>query len=343
MDAIGLGIVARRSTTKDADKEETEMENRIRSLHHITLCTATAQSDYDFFAKVIGQRFVKRTMLYDGKLPIYHLYFADEVGTPGTILTCFPMRQTGLKARKGTGQFSTITYSVPKNSLDYWRDHLGENGVRASRPQERFGYKYISFQHPGCEALEFEMLEDPNDQRKPWKSPYVPEQNAVRGFHSWTVAVRELPEMDAFMTQAWGLEKVGQDGSFVRYQMQGGGPAKYVDLLLQPDVPQGSWTFGEGAVHHGAFDVPDLQTQETVKLDVEGLGYTDFSDRKHRGYFESIYVRTPGGALFEAAKTIGFTVDEDIDHLGEDLKVSPQFEATKYELLKKMNDPLVTA
>lgn len=319
------------------------MNERILSLHHITLCTSTAQSDYDFFVKVMGQRFVKRTMLYDGGIPIYHLYFADGVGTAGTILTCFPMKQTGVTARKGSGQFSAVTYSIPKGSLDYWRDHLGENGVKTSTVQQRFGHNYISFVHPGSPMLDFELLEDPNDTRKPWKSPYVPEQHATRGFHSWSVTVREEPEMDAFMTRAWGMEKVGSDNGHIRYQLDGGGPAKFVDVVLQPNLPQGSWTFGEGSVHHGAFDVPDLKTQDTVKFEVEGLGYTDFSDRKHRGYFESIYVRSPGGPLFEATKTIGFTVDEDLDHLGEDLKVSPQFEATKYELLKKMNDPLVTA
>jgi catechol 2,3-dioxygenase-like lactoylglutathione lyase family enzyme len=318
------------------------MKDRIRSLHHITLCTATAQSDYDFFVKVLGQRFVKRTMLYDGPIPIYHLYFADKVGTEGTILTCFPMRQTGLKARKGNGQFSTITYSVPKGSLDFWADHLGNNGVKTSKPRQRFNYKYLSFVHPGCPEIDLELLEDPSDTRTPWKSPFVKEQFATRGFHSWTTTTRELDEMHRFLTDAWGLEPVGEDGGFHRYQMNGGGPAKFIDVKVQPDVNQGSWTFGEGAVHHGAFDVDDLKAQEEHKFHVEGLGYTDFSDRKHRGYFESIYVRSPGGALFEATKTIGFTVDEELDHLGEDLKVSPQFESTKYELAKKMNDPLVT-
>src|SRR5271157_4016091 len=156
--------------------EETAM-NDLKSLHHITLCTSTAQSDYDFFVKVMGQRFVKRTMLYDGKIPIYHLYFADEIGTAGTILTCFPMRQTGLKARKGSGQFSTVTYSVPKGALDFWKDHLGQNGVRASRTKQRFGYDYIAFEHPGCPAIGIEILEDGSDVRTPWSSPFVPAQH----------------------------------------------------------------------------------------------------------------------------------------------------------------------
>src|SRR3546814_12902258 len=89
------------------------------SLHHITICTGTAQGDIDFFVKVLGQRFVKRTLFYDGSIPIYHLYFADELGTPGTVMTTFPTRRTGLKGRKGSNQFTVCTYSIPKGSPEW--------------------------------------------------------------------------------------------------------------------------------------------------------------------------------------------------------------------------------
>jgi hypothetical protein len=97
--------------------------------------------------------------------------------------------------------------------------------------------------------------------------------------------------------------------------------------------------YGEGFVHHGAFEVKDYEVQDKVKFEVEGMGFTDFSDRKHRGYFESIYVRTPGGALFEATVPLGFTVDEPADKLGREFIVSPQFEDQKEELLKRVNEP----
>ena len=93
-------------------------------------------------------------------------------------------------------------------------------------------------------------------------------------------------------------------------------------------------------VHHGAFGVPSLEVQDKVKFEVEGLGFTDCSDRKHRGYFQSVYVRTPAGALFEATHTIGFTVDEPADKLGEEFIISPQFEHKKDELLRLLNDPI---
>lgn len=307
----------------------------IQGLHHITLCTGTAQADVDFFVKVVGQRFVKRTLFYDGNVPIYHLYFSDELGTPGTVMTTFPVRRAGLKGRKGSGQFTAIAYSIPKGSGDFWRDHLRSNGVKMLPETERFGSKVIRAEHAG---IEFEFIEDSADVRDPWKSEYVSDKYAVRGFHNWTVAVRDLEDMGHFLKDAWNFRHVASDGSYSRYEVDQGGAARIVDVHHTPDLRQGTWTLGEGTVHHGAFSVPDYDTQDRLKFEVEGMGFTDFSDRKHRGYFESIYVRTPGGPMFEATKSLGFTVDEPAETLGTDFKISPQFESQKAEILASMTD-----
>lgn len=316
------------------------MGERIKGLHHITLCTGTAQADVDFFVKVIGQRLVKRTLFYDGREPIYHLYFADETGSPGTVMTTFPMRRTGIRGRKGSGQFSAVAYSVPRGSLDFWGEHLERNRIQPSPRRERFGQALIGFEHPGC-GIAFELVEDGSDRRAPWKSAYVPEQFAVRGFHNWSATVREMDDFDGFLKDAWEFTPVGRDGKYTRYQIEGGGAARLLDVLHEPGLRQGSWTVGEGTIHHGAFDVPDLETQASLKFDVEGMGFTDFSDSKNRGYFYSIYVRTPGGVMFEGCVSLGFTRDESQDRLGEDLKLSPQFSSQKDELLRKMQDPIV--
>lgn len=311
----------------------------IQGLHHITLCTDTAQGDIDFFVKVIGQRFIKQTLFYDGKMPIYHLYFSDTDGTPGTVMTTFPMRRSGLVGRKGSGQFTAIAYSVPAGSLDFWRDHLGKNGIKIQRESERFGEKYLQVRHAG---IDFEIVEDPTDARTPWKSEYVPERYAVRGFHNWTVTVRELEDMDTFMKEAWAFEKVATDRAFTRYEVDDGGAGKRIDILHAPDLRQGTWTLSAGIVHHGAFAVPDYDVQAKIKFDTEGMGFTDFSDRKHRGYFESVYVRTPGGVMFEATKSLGFGVDESAETLGTELKISPQFNVSHDELRAHMQkeDPI---
>jgi hydroquinone 1,2-dioxygenase/2,6-dichloro-p-hydroquinone 1,2-dioxygenase/glyoxalase family protein len=311
----------------------------IQGLHHITLCTSTAQGDVDFFVKVIGQRFIKRTLFYDGRIPIYHLYFSDADGTPGTVMTTFPMRRTGLAGRKGSGQFTAIAYSIPAGSLDFWREHFGKNGVKVVQESERFGEKYLRVVHAG---IDFEVVEDPTDTRKPWKSEYVPEQFAVRGFHNWTATVREFEDMDVFMKEAWYFRPTMHDGKFTRYEAGAGGAGARIDILHEPDLRQGMWTLAEGIIHHGAFDVPDYDAQSRVKFETEGMGFTDFSDRKNRGYFESVYVRTPGGVMFEATKSLGFKMDEEESQLGSELKISPQFDVSHDDLRKLMQveDPI---
>jgi hydroquinone 1,2-dioxygenase/2,6-dichloro-p-hydroquinone 1,2-dioxygenase/glyoxalase family protein len=316
------------------------MSDRIGALHHITLCTGTAQGDVNFFVKVLGMSLVKRTLLYDGKEPVYHLYFADAAGTPGCLTTAFPWRRTGRKARAGTGQIALTSYTVPKDSLEWWAEHLRRNNVKVVQRYERFGQKILKMEHPDCPVLHFELVEDGSDTRKPYASKYVPAQYAIHGFHSWTVALRDADDMHFFLNEGWNYNREGRDGAFTRYIVDGGGPARTVDLWLQPELAPGNWSYGEGMVHHGAFGVPSKEVQDQVKAEVEGLGFTDVSDRKNRGYFWSIYVRTPAGALFEATESIGMTVDEPLDKLGQKLIVSPQFADQAEELVRRLNDPI---
>jgi hydroquinone 1,2-dioxygenase/2,6-dichloro-p-hydroquinone 1,2-dioxygenase/glyoxalase family protein len=282
---------------------------------------------------------VKRTLLYDGAEPIYHLYFSDKTGSPGNITTTFPWRRTGRKAKAGTGQISLCSYTVPKDALPFWREHLKQHNVRVVQDYQRFGQNILQIEHPECGLL-FELVEDPKDTRKPFSSKYVPDQYAIRGFHSWTVSLRDLEDMHFFMNEGWNYNKTGTDGAFTRYEVGKGGAAHSVDLWLQPDRAPCNWSYGEGMVHHGAFGVPSIEVQDKVKFEVEGLGFTDFSDRKDRTYFQSIYVRTPGGALFEATHSIGFTVDEPAETLGTEFIISPQFAHKKDELLRMLNDPV---
>lgn len=315
------------------------MSDRIQGLHHITLCTGTAQGDVNFFVKVLGMNLVKRTLLYDGAEPFYHLYFSDALGSPGNLTTVFPWRRANRKAKAGTGQVSLVSYTVPPGSLQFWQEHLTKHSVPIRKRYERFGQKIMQIQHPEC-GIVFELVEDGSDTRKPFKSPYVPEQYAIRGFHSWTVSLRELGDMDFFLNEGWNYRQADKDGAFIRYQVDKGGAAHQVDMHVEPDRSPGNWSYGEGMVHHCAFGVPNLDVQDKVKLEVEGLGFTDCSDRKHRGYFQSVYVRTPSGALFEAAHTIGFTVDEPADKLGREFIISPQFADQKEALLRRLNDPI---
>ncbi|WP_156681209.1 VOC family protein [Sphingomonas profundi] len=314
------------------------MSDRIGGLHHITLCTGSAQGDIDLFYKTLGMSLVKRTLLYDGGAPIYHLYFGNETGDPGTLTTVFPFRRDGRKAKRGAGQIELCSYSVPKGAVPYWKERLTERGVPIVKVYERFGQQIIQFEHPDC-GLNFELVEETADDRKPFVGGDVPPEHAIRGFHNWTVLTRDNEDMDIFMKDAWNYRELGADGAFTRYAVEGGKAAHIIDVHLQPDARPGSWFYGEGMIHHGAFAVPNLDVQHQVKLEVEGMGLTDFSDRKHRGYFESIYVRTPGGALFEATHSLGFDVDEAADRLGQEVIVSPQFRDRRDQIVTELNDP----
>jgi len=310
----------------------TNPSSQIARHHHLTLSVGTAQEDYDFHTKVLGLKNIKKTALYDGDTPIYHFYYGNDHGDESTLITTFPMRQSGRKARPGTGQISTLALSVPVDSLAYWETRLRERGI-ATGYRERFGEKLLAFHHP-C-GIGYELVGVAGDPRKPYSASPVPAEHAIRGTHGITVAVRDLETSDEFMQQGWNGQRRRTDGNYTRYEVGTGGTGTIVELAVHPDLAQGSWQYGEGVVHHCAFQVPDLEAQATVKFHLVGLGYTDVSDTKDRGYFDSVYMRMPGGALFEAtvSKSTGFLIDETYEQLGKSIQIPPPFMARKDEII----------
>jgi glyoxalase family protein len=305
----------------------------IRRHHHITLCVGGAQEDYDFHTKVLSLKSVKKTALYDGKYPIYHLYYGNDLGEESTLVTCFPMRQSGRKGRKGTGQIRSLGLSVPVSSLGFWEERLTHHGFDVAK-NERFGSRLLQFQHP-C-GIDYELVGIADDDRKPYSSGGVPAELAIRGTYGITVGARDAESSEEFLSLGWSARPVATDGKYTRYVFGEGGPGRIVDLLQEPGLPPATWTFGEGVVHHCAFQVADFETQDAVKAHLEGLGFTDVSERKDRGYFFSIYVRTPAGALFEAtvSKPEGFLIDERYDELGKSFQVPPVFAKQAKEIME---------
>ncbi len=299
--------------------------------HHVTLNVGSAQEDYDFHTRVLGLKSIKKTALYDGHEPIYHLYYGNDTGEESTLITCFPFRQAARMGRRGTGQISAIALSVPVSSLEFWEQHLARHGCAVAR-DERFGEKSLRLTHP-C-GIEYQMVGIADDDRKPYSNGAIPEGFGIRGTHGITVSVRDLEGSEEFMHDGWNGQGRRIDGNFVRYEVGHGGSGTIVDFHHEPHVAQGSWLFGEGVVHHCAFQVDDLDVQASVKANLEGLGFTDVSERKDRGYFDSVYVRTPGGALFEAtvSKPEGFLVDESYEQLGRSLQVPPVFAHRKEQM-----------
>lgn len=300
--------------------------------HHVTTGTGNPQEDFDFHTKVLGMKCVKRTLFYDGAMPVYHFYYGNDLGDEGTLLTTFPMAHTGVKAKEGSGQVRHIDLSVPEPSLGYWKNRLESMGFDVSEA-EYFGERQLEFRSP--HNIRHNLVGIASDDRLQHSSGPVPAENGIRGTHAIGVSTREMEMMSEFLESAWGCRPVAADSNRRRYEMGAGGTGTYTDFVVEPDLKAGSWTVGEGAIHHMAYHCPDRETQAAIKFHVEGLGYTDFSDVKDRGYFDSIYVRTPSGALFEATVSHdpSFLCNEPEETLGTALMMSPQIEANRDEVL----------
>jgi glyoxalase family protein len=306
--------------------------------HHITACAAGAQEDVDFFTGVVGQRLVKQTVLMDGRFPHYHLYYSNAHAEPGSIMTTFPYSR--IEGRRGSGQVQSIVYTVAKGTLPFWQQHFKRHKVEQGPIEERFGQKFIRFSHPA--GLSFEVLEDKDDPRVGWTTAEIAQGEAVRGFHSTVLSVRDVTEQERFLTEALGFRKTGVDGQYHRFEIGSGGANKTLILVHEPDLAPGSWTFGAGTVHHLALWVEDDAAMAAQKAIYEELGYTDASEIKDRFYFHSMYVRSPGGILVECCCNVpgGFEKDEPAEQLGMKLHLPPWFEDRRKEILAGL-EPIV--
>jgi len=310
------------------------MANRgfIRGTHHLTFCVGGAQEDYDFHVRLLGLKSVKKTVLFDGEIPIYHLYYGNRLGDASTLLTAFPYRQAGWMGKRGTNQLKILDLSVPADSIGFWSDRLKEFGVEHRR-DELFGTERLNFKHP-C-GIDYTLVGDPEpDPREPYEGT-VSAQDAIRGAYGTTTSVREPAPMSFFITEALGGALLRSEGKFHQFQIgDEHGNGRMLELVEEPDLPQGTWQFGEGTIHHHALDAVTAENQAAVKDWIVGLGFTDVSDVKDRGYFYSVYMRSPGGALIELAYSTpeGFLIDESEDELGTHMCIPPHWEERRAEI-----------
>jgi len=295
------------------------MRPRIRSLHHVTATVNDAQEDLDFYSRLLGLRLVKKTVNFDNRR-VYHFYYGDARGAPGTIMTTFPYGGMGVPpGRKGSGQITTTAFSVPAGSLDAWRRRLAAHRVEARAGRSRFGEEVLGFDDPS--GLRIDLVGTEHDRREAWVTPEVDPGFAIRGIHSLELTIAAPARSIAFLSDSLGFSPLNEEGDRTRFGVNGGGPGHSLDLLAAPDAPPA--LNGLGTVHHLALAVATADEQLAYREEVLGLGIpvTEVLDRQ---YFQSIYFREPGGVLFEIA-TIppGFLVDEEPDRLGQALKLPP--------------------
>lgn len=309
----------------------------ISGYHHVTMSVDGAQEDFDFFTGTLGMKSIKKTVLFDGTTPVYHLYYSNETGDASTIVTTFPFRKPGVFGKRGTNQSKIIQLSVPQKSLDFWEDRLNGAGFKAEQT-ERFGLKRVAFAHP-C-GIPHELVAAENDDRRSIVSDGISAENGIKGIYGVAIAAFDRTSMDDFMTIGMGMEKAGEDGPHLKFLLSGAGATTAVEVLHEPDKPQGTWTLAGGTIHHLALDSGNEENQLALKAHLEGLGFTDVSDQKDRNYFKSCYVRSPSGALFEIAWTVpqGWAVDEPAGETGRTLVFPPWFEDRKAEMIAGLEE-----
>lgn len=304
------------------------MKKDVLGIHHITAIAGDARRNFDFYTKVLGLRFIKRTVNFDDP-HTYHFYFGDEQGTPGTILTFFPWGSAVRQGKRGAGMATEIGYSVPSGSLGFWEQRFKEHNIIYNKKAEKFGEQYLTFLDP--DGLKIELTEIKTaDDRAPYITTGIGAEVATRGFYNSTLTLNNVKPTADILTDVLGYQLIGQEVNRYRYATDAIGTANVIDLVELPAENRGIGA--GGTVHHIAFRVKDDEAQMALreKIVAKGLHITPQIDRN---YFHSLYFREPGGVLFEiATDNPGFTVDEPLNELGTNLKLPAQYEAYRKEI-----------
>lgn len=293
----------------------------VHGMHHVTCIAGEVQENLNFYVGVMGLHLVKRSVNQD--VPgTYHLFYADGVGTPGTDLTFFPWPDMG-PGRMGVGLTVEIPLAVPAGSLSYWQHRFTEHAVAFSPLERRFGELTLPFQDR--HGLRLALVEI-DDQRQfvAWENSPLPLEVQVRGMHAVRLWERELIPTQELLTECLGFTHLETEAGWHRYQVDGGGSGKYIDIREMPGEQRGQW--GVGSNHHVAWRVKDEGEQMELRGLIEQMGRHP-TPQIDRFWFKSVYFREPGGALFELATDgPGFGRDEDVQHLGERLILPPWLE-----------------
>lgn len=310
-----------------------ERKRLITGIHHITALAGGTQQNVDFYSGILGLRLVKKTVNFDAP-EVYHFYYGDETGTPGSILTFFPYNGLS-RGRHGKGMLNTTTFSVPVGSEAYWIDRLKKFQINFKSPQERFkGETVIYFEDQ--DGLGLELVFNDKDERKGFECGPVPPEYAIKGFYNAEIWEEGYERTGGLLTAQMDHKLIAEKGNRFRFAAQNS-PGNFIDILCMPNSMKGLG--GSGTVHHLAFATPDAATQIEVREKIlrSMLNPTPVIDRD---YFTSVYFREPGGVLFEIATAgPGFTVDEDELHLGEQLRLPKHYEPHR-DIIEKVLEPV---
>jgi glyoxalase family protein len=309
--------------TKNVSKEMVVMSKKTAGIHHITAIVGHPQENVDFYAGVLGLRLVKQTVNFDDP-GTYHLYFGNEGGKPGTIITFFPWANAR-QGKIGDGQVGVTSYVVPKGAMDFWEQRLAKFGVPATK-MERFGEQYLEFDDP--HGLHLEIVEREEGEKNTWQVGEIKPEVAIKGFGGATLLSVKPHETAQLLESVMGLQKVGQEGDFIRFQSSAD-IGNVIDLKL---TTIGRGQMGVGTVHHIAWRAKDDEDQLEWQKYVADSGYGVTAVRD-RNYFNAIYFKEHGEILFEiATDPPGFAHDESLETMGEKLMLPEQYETHRDQI-----------
>lgn len=300
---------------------------RILGIHHITALANDPRRNVDFYTNALGLRMVKRTVNFDDP-GTYHLYYGDDLGRPGTIMTFFPWPRS-VQGYRGVGQATVTAFRIPAGSLGYWRERLRRLEIEHEEPIARFGREVLVLYDP--DGLKLELVAAAGGAAfQPWSGSPVPAEHSIRGFAGLTLTESALGPTAVFLTEVMGFEPAGETDGRARFVAGNGDEAAAIEVEERRGGAQGR--IAAGTVHHVAWRAADDAAQREWQEDlaVAGVRVTPVRDRQ---YFRSIYFHEPGGVLFEiATDPPGFTVDETPEDLGRSLRLPPWLEPNRAEV-----------
>ncbi|MEZ0612273.1 ring-cleaving dioxygenase [Fibrella sp. WM1] len=302
------------------------MSTLVNGLHHVTALAGDTQRNVDFYTQILGLRLVKKTVNFDAP-DVYHLYYGDETGSPGSIMTFFPYGNIP-RGRKGAGQLTYTAFSVPVAGMQFWLDRLQQFQIAHTMPLRRFEESYIRFDD--FDGTGIELVFNDNDARPGYSNGQIPAEFAVRGFHTVTLEQIRPERTIELLTNPMQHRLVAEEADLLRFEAGKGGSGNYIDIHVNPSALRALQ--GAGSVHHVAFSTDTDETQLQIQQLLAEGGY-QVTPVQDRNYFHSIYFREPGGVLFEiATNPPGFAIDEPVESLGTSLKLPPQYEARRAKL-----------
>jgi glyoxalase family protein len=302
-------------------------------IHHVTAIAGPARRNLDFYTRVLGLRLIKKTVNFDDP-ETYHLYYGDETGRPGGVLTFFPWAGVA-PGRLGIGEAQETVFRVPEGAVGYWAHRFIEKGVPHEALEKRFGESVIAFRDP--DGMRLALAAVPGAESEPaWAGGDIPPEAATRGFHSVSLLLQDVAPTGAILSDVLGFAKAEREGQIHRYRADGamGG---IVDLRAAGEFLPARQ--GAGSVHHIAFRAADDSEQAAMVEKLAAHHRIRATEQKDRNYFRSVYFREPGRVLFEIATDIpGFAADEPVATLGGALKLPPFLEPRRQEIEAALPD-----